>query len=85
MGWVDQREKLAFPLRKYQRAFAYSGDLARFELDDLYGYLDRFGNIAIPNKYAAADDFDHGLARVVIESRLAYIDTKGQIVWQARK
>ena len=85
MGWVDQREKLAFPLRKYQKAFAYSGGLARFELDDLYGYLDRSGNIAIVNKYEAADDFDHGLARVVIESRLAYIDTKGQIVWQARK
>jgi hypothetical protein len=85
MGWVDQREKLAFPLRKYQKAFAFSDGLARFELDDLYGYLDRSGNITIPNKYATADDFDHGLARVVTGSRLAYIDTKGQVVWQARK
>jgi hypothetical protein len=85
MGWVDQREKLAFPLRKYQKAFAFSGGLARFELDDLYGYLDRSGNIAIPNKYAGADDFEHGLARVEIGGRLAYIDTKGQVIWQASK
>jgi hypothetical protein len=85
MGWVDEHEKLAFPLRKYQKASSFSNGLAVFELDDLYGYLDRSGNLAIPNKYSGAEDFDHGLARVSIGFRLAYIDTQGHVVWQAAK
>lgn len=85
LGWVDAQEHLAFPLRKYQKAFQFSNGLARFELDDLYGYLDKSGNIAIANKYDSAQDFDHGLARVDTRDGLAYINTKGVVVWQSGK
>jgi hypothetical protein len=72
-------------MRKYQQAFGFAGGLARFQLDDLFGYLDKSGRMAIPNRYDDAQDFDHGLARVVTKSGLAYIDTKGNVVWQASK
>jgi len=83
LGWVDAQGKPAFPLRKYQEAFGYSDGLARFRLDDLWGYLDKSGKIAIPNVYDAARDFDHGLARVDTHEGIAYIDTKGRVVWRA--
>jgi hypothetical protein len=85
MGWVDAQEKPAFPLRKYQRAFNFSSGLARFQMDDLYGYLDKTGKIAIANKYDDATDFDHGLARVMTREGIAYIDTKGSVVWQSKR
>ena len=85
LGWVDSDERLAFQMRKYQKAFAFSSGLARFQLDDLYGYLDKSGKMAIQNQFEDAGDFDHGLARVYAKGGLAYIDTKGNIVWQAGK
>jgi hypothetical protein len=84
-GWVDAQEHLAFPMRKYQKAFNFSSGLARFQMDDLYGYLDKSGKIAIPNKYEGAEDFNHGLARVLTRVGFAYIDTKGDIVWNSAK
>jgi hypothetical protein len=85
LGWVDAQEHLAFPLRKYQEAFKFADGLARFKLDDLYGYLDKSGKIAIANTYEGAEDFDHGLARVLTRAGFAYINTKGTIVWQSGK
>jgi hypothetical protein len=84
-GWVDTQEHLAFPMRKYQQAFRFSNGLARFQMDDLYGYLDPSGKIAISNRYDDAQDFDHGLARVLTRAGFAYIDTKGNVVWQSAK
>jgi hypothetical protein len=83
-GWVDAQGQPAFPMRKYQRAFRFSSGLARFQMDDLYGYLDKAGKMAIPNRYDDAQDFDHGLARVLTRAGFAYIDTKGNVVWQGK-
>jgi hypothetical protein len=84
-GWVDVQEHLAFPMRKYQKAFSFSSGLARFQMDDLYGYLDKTGKMAIPNKFESAEDFDHGLARVLTRDGFAYIDTAGKVVWESAK
>jgi hypothetical protein len=84
-GWVDAQEHLAFPVRKYQKAFSFSSGLARFQMDDLFGYLDKSGKMAIPNKFDSAEDFDHGLARVLTREGFAYIDTAGKVVWQSAK
>ena len=84
-GWVDAEEHLAFPMRKYQKAFRFSSGLARFQMDDLYGYLDKSGKMAIPNKFEDAADFDHGLARILTRDGFAYIDTTGKVVWQSAK
>jgi hypothetical protein len=85
LGWVDAQEHLAFPLRKYQKAFNFSNGLARFQMDDLFGYIDKSGRMAIPNRYEDAQDFDHGLAQVLTKAGFAYIDTKGNAVWQSAK
>lgn len=82
LGWVDAHERLAFPLRKYQEAHDFSCGLARIKLDDLYGYLDKSGNLVIPNQYWSAADFDHDLAFVQSREGMAYIDTKGAVVWK---
>jgi hypothetical protein len=82
-GWVDAQQRPAFQFRKYQQAFNFSSGLARFQLDDLYGYLDNSGKMAIPNTYEAAEDFDHGLARVLTKGGFAYVDGKGKLVWQS--
>jgi hypothetical protein len=84
-GWVDAQERLAFPMRKYQKAFSFSSGLARFQMDDSYGYLDPSGKMAITNQYEDATDFDHGLARVLTKAGFAYIDTKGTVVWKSAK
>jgi len=83
LGWIDTRDRLAFPLRKYEEAHRFSCGLARIKLDDLYGYLDKSGNLAIPNRYYSAADFDHDLAFVATREGIAYIDTKGAVVWKS--
>jgi len=57
--------------------------LARIKIDDLYGYLDRSGNLVIKNQYFSAADFDHDLAFVMTDDGIAYIDTKGAVVWKS--
>lgn len=83
LGWIDTRDHLAFPLRKYEEAHKFSSGLARIKLDDLYGYLDKTGALAIPNRYFSAGDFDHDLAFVETKDGIAYIDIKGHAVWQS--
>ena len=83
MGWVDKNDRMAFPLRKYDEAHDFSCGRARFKLDDGYGFLDKTGYVAIPNRYLGAADFDHDLALVETRDGLAYIDTKGAVVWQS--
>jgi hypothetical protein len=85
LGWVDTHAQLAFPRAEIPKAFGFSNGLARFQMDGLYGYLDRSGKMAIPNQYEDAADFTHGLARVFANGGLAYIDTKGNVVWPAAK
>ena len=85
LGWVDSQEHLAFPMRKYQKAFNFSSGLVRFQLDDLYGYLDKSGKIAIANTFEGAEDFNHGLAPVLTKNGFAYIDTKGKVVWESKR
>jgi hypothetical protein len=83
LGWIDSRENLAFPLRKYEEAHKFSSGRARIKLDGLYGYLDKSGALAIANQYFSASDFDHDLAFVQTKDGIAYIDTKGAVVWQS--
>jgi WG containing repeat len=83
LGWIDAKEHPAFPLRKYQEAHKFSCGLARIKVDDLYGYLDRSGNLAIKNQYWSAADFDHDVALVMTTDGTAYIDTKGTVVWKS--
>jgi hypothetical protein len=67
-----------FPLRKYEKAYRFSGGLARIHVDGMYGYLDRSGRLAIPNQYSAAADFDHDLAFVQMKEGSALYRHEGR-------
>src|SRR6185436_13473372 len=41
LGWLDAQGQLAFPLRKYEEAHAFSNGRARIKVDGLYGFLDK--------------------------------------------
>lgn len=46
-----------------------------------YGYIDYTGNFKIEPRYTSAGNFLHGLALIVDENGLQYIDHNGNIVW----
>lgn len=83
MGWVDSQGKPAFALRVYGKAYSFSSGRARIQLDQLYGYLDKTGNLIIPNRFSTAADFEDGLAWVMDkDGTMGYIDTPGAFVWK---
>ena len=43
----------------------------------IFGYIDTNGKIAIPAKYTVAHDFSEGLAMVVLNGKVCYIDRTG--------
>jgi len=81
LGWVNSRNKLFFPLRKYDEAFSFSRGLDRFKLDGTFGYLDKSGNPKSANQFLGAADFSDGLAAVQLpDGSGAYIDPQAIIV-----
>lgn len=46
---------------------------------DLYGFLNKKGEMAIPTQYTSASAFSDGLARVTINGKNGYINTRGEI------
>ena len=46
-----------------------------------YGYIDKTGQFVIPAQYIAAGNFLNGLAMVITENGMQYIDHEGQVVW----
>lgn len=55
--------------------------------DDLYGFIDIYGEIAIEPKYSLVDNFVGDLARVWSDSekqiqRATFIDVNGNIVYE---
>jgi hypothetical protein len=49
----------------------------------LYGYIDKTGEWAIEPKFAYADPFCNGLAKVVTPNGEAYVDRTGTLVWES--
>ena len=65
----------------YEEAGPFCEGLAPIRVDGYYGYIDKFGEIAIEPQFAEADLFSEGMARVTDqEGRIAFIDRNGEIV-----
>lgn len=62
----------------------YSNGLLLVIKDELYGYIDEEGNVAIPLKYEKAKAFDGGLAIVRFKGKAGIIDTTGSIVGEIK-
>ncbi|MDR9487158.1 WG repeat-containing protein [Salibacter sp.] len=50
--------------------------------NDLYGYFNKNGEVAIEPKFSSAYDFESGLARVKVDSGWSVIDTAGQLLFK---
>jgi hypothetical protein len=81
LGYLRPDGAAAFPFRKYDEAHDFHCGLARVKLDGKYGYLDKAGKLAIPNRYAGAGDFEGCLAQVLTADGWAWIDPAGKAVW----
>ncbi|GHT46247.1 hypothetical protein FACS189454_07100 [Planctomycetales bacterium] len=62
---------------KYDDAGNFSEGLARVELGDKYGFIDKTGKEVIPFKYDDVYSFSEGLALVERQGREYYIDKTG--------
>ncbi|QDU94703.1 WG repeat-containing protein [Lignipirellula cremea] len=54
---------------------------AKVRLDRKFGYLDVFGNLAVPLRFNAANNFSEGFASVELDSKRCYIDQAGALVF----
>jgi len=67
----------------FDEATEYSESVAAVRLGEKWGYVDHAGSWAIPPKFARAEPFWHGLARVAFSAgRWGYIDKNGSVVWE---
>ncbi|MEZ5308114.1 MAG: WG repeat-containing protein [Pyrinomonadaceae bacterium] len=62
------------------RIFPLSENLARYSVEEKWGYLNPDGTIAIAPVYETASDFHSGVARVQKDRRFAFIDEKGVLL-----
>jgi len=81
-------DKTGNPVAAVEHAFGtFSNGLAVFRKDDLYGYIDRNGKIAIEPRFAWAKDFRNGLAavqtRMEAGGKWGFINTSGNMVVDA--
>ena len=66
---------------RYDEAWPFRGGLARVYIEGRgYGYVDRSGSEVLPCQFEQAEDFSDFTARVRLDGRDFYIDTKGQEV-----
>lgn len=64
--------------------------LAPIELNGMWGYVDSNGKISIQPRFVGAQAFDGGIASVVTldkrnRKHAAYIDTRGNVVWESKQ
>jgi len=57
----------------------YEQGLAVVHRNNLYGYMDTKGRMAIDHKFHAAESFSEGLAAVLVGTKWGYVDTTGNI------
>jgi len=88
-GYIDTKGELVIP---YDLALGehFSEELAVFQpkgKNKNYGFIDKTGKIVIEPIFTAADNFENGLASVIVGKeyenyRYGYIDKKGNYVWE---
>ena len=76
---IPGQEPLPLDLRTNRCLEPFSDGLMRFRAADRqrYGYLDTYGNTAIPPVFEAAEPFSAGTAKVQMEGYSGLIDTSG--------
>lgn len=81
-GYIDRSGELLIPAI-YKSAWAFHEGFARvLPFDGPDHFITPEGKIMAGEKWAAADDFSNGRARVLVGNLFGYIDTSGQLVIQ---
>lgn len=81
-GFVDSHGKEIIPC-KYDIVENYiskNDSILPVGLNDKYGYVDLSGNVVIPLNYEFAGKFSRGVAPIVKDGKLGFINTHGEIV-----
>jgi hypothetical protein len=85
-GFIDNTGAVVIPLC-FEGVGNFSDDLAPFERDGRWGYVDRSANIIVQPVFPWAEDFHEGLAHVQVtgtvlryDGRWGYIDKSGAVV-----
>ncbi|MES2467112.1 MAG: WG repeat-containing protein [Verrucomicrobiota bacterium] len=86
MAFIDQTGKIVFTVAEGRRAGEFSEGLVNVRvgaghLQEKWGYVDRRGKWTVEPRFQAAEPFYQGLARVVTDHKIAYINQKGHFVW----
>jgi len=76
-GFVDRRGRLVVKVM-YDEVRSFSEGMAAVRLGCLWGYVNDKGVTCVPHKYAYANDYLDGLARV---GGWVYINAEGGTVW----
>ncbi|MFN8578142.1 MAG: WG repeat-containing protein [Candidatus Sericytochromatia bacterium] len=75
-GFVNIKGK---ELGKYfDSALSFSEGLAPVSVDNIWGYINSFGDFVIKQRFDKAEQFNNGLAKV---NNNSYIDKSGNIIW----
>lgn len=70
--------------KKYDRLYGFHEGLARVEMNQKFGFIDKLGNEIIPCKYDDADDFKFGVAVVETDEESGLINQQGKIIISCR-
>lgn len=65
---------------KYDFTRGFSEGLAKVQMGDKEGFIDKTGKIVIEAKYDNADDFSGGIALVWKDGKIGFINKAGEMV-----
>jgi hypothetical protein len=85
-GFIDQRGEIVIAPR-FKNARNFSEGLAYVETDEMQGFIDRDGKVAIKleaNQQLMMDGFHEGLAIISTEQGQGFIDRSGKVVIEPR-
>lgn len=86
MGYINQSDEIVIE-SKYDELNDFNEGIAVFGNDDLYGYIDIYGNEIVKNVFLTADDFKNGLGLVTTKgpnSEWGYINRRGEWVYRPK-
>ena len=82
-GFFNKDFQMVIPFKyDFVTGFRRGEDLCGVGINGKYGYIDRDDKVVIPLIFDFAEEFYHGLAAIVKDKKLGFINTKGEIVCQ---
>jgi hypothetical protein len=74
IGYADPYGTTLWPTDRFEHVEPLQNGYSRFRRDDLYGFLDPYGNVPIAPKYSNCGHFTEGMAPVWLQGKWGFID-----------